>query len=97
MNVPFLALFLQFLIHFDGARLCRPAHAELHNHDRQAQNHQAEKIEQNEAAATVLAAHPGKFPDISAANGAPGGQQDEAQAGPQLFAFLDSSPFCINI
>ncbi len=92
MDVPFLTLFLQLLIHVDGAGLGRPAHAELHGHDRQPQHHQAQHIQQHKAAPAVLAAHPREFPHIAAADGAPGGQQDEPQPGPQLLAFHIVSP-----
>ena len=50
----------------------------------------AEDVEQHKAAAAVLAAHPWEFPDIAAADGAPGGQHDKAKAAAKAFAFLHS-------
>ena len=69
------------------------AHGKLHDHNGQAQHQKAEDVEQHKAAAAVLAAHPWEFPDIAAADGAPGGQHDKAKAAAKAFAFFHSVVF----
>ena len=87
VDVPFLSLALELLIHVDGAGLCRAADGKLHRHDRQAQNQQADDIKQDESAAAILAAHPRELPHVSAADRAAGRQQDKSQPGTQSFSF----------
>ena len=92
-----LSWLFQLTVHEKGTCLSRSSDGKFQHKSRDSQDDQTQKIDQHKAATAILPAHPREFPHISAANGAPGGQQDEAQAGPQLFAFHDSSPFCINI
>ena len=87
---PPLARLFKALVHIDGAGLRCAAHGKLHDHDGQAQHQKTEDVEQHKAAAAVLAAHPWEFPDIAAADGAPGGQHDKAKAAAKAFAFLHS-------
>ena len=86
--VPFGAGLFQLLVHFYGAGLGGAAQGKLHDHDGQTQQQQAQDINQHEAAAAVLAGHPGKLPDVAAADGAAGAQQDESQTGGQSFSFV---------
>ena len=87
---PPLARLFKALVHIDGAGLRCAAHGKLHDHDGQTQHQKTEDVEQHKAAAAVLAAHPREFPDIAAADGAPGGQHDKAKAAAKAFAFLHS-------
>ena len=90
---PLVAGLFQALVHGNGAGLGGAAHGKLHDHDGQAQHQQAEDVEQHKAAAAILAAHPGEFPDVAAADGAPRRQHDKAQAAAQAFAFVHKSVF----
>ena len=87
-HAPFVAGLFQTLVHINGACLRRAAHGQFHDHGGQAQHQKAEDVQQHKAAAAVLAAHPGEFPYIAAADGAPGGQHDKAQAAAQALAFV---------
>ena len=76
-NAPFLAGLLQRLIHLDRTLLGGAAHGELHGHDRQAQNQQAEDVHEHKSAAAVLAGHPREFPHVAAPDGAARREHDK--------------------
>ena len=88
VDMPFLAGLLQLLIHPHGAGLGGAAHGKFHHHGRKAQQDQTENVDQDESAPAELPGHPGEFPDVAAADGAAGAQQDEAQAAAQSFALV---------
>jgi len=50
---------------------CTP-NGKFHRHGGQTQHDQTNNVQQHKTAAAVLAAHPGEFPHIAAANGAAG-------------------------
>ena len=86
--MPFGALGLQHVIHADRAFLAGAAEREFNRHHGQPQKQQAYQIDQNERAAAILAAHPGKLPNVAAADRASRRKQDEAEAGTQFFSLL---------
>jgi len=88
VDVPFLTGLLQLLVHFNGTCLRSAAQGKLHSHDGQTQQHQAQHVDQNKAAAAVLTGHPGELPYIAAANGAAGAQKNESQTGSQTFSII---------
>ena len=93
MDMPLLAGLLQLLIHLNGRCLRSTAQGELHGHNRQTQQNQAQHINQHKAAAAILTGHPGEFPHIAAADGAACTEQDESQAGSQTFAIFHNFIF----
>ena len=88
VDMPFLSGLLKLLIHTDGTCLGSTAQGELHHHDRESQQKQADDINQDKPAAAVLAGHPRKFPDIAAADGAARTQEDKSQPGGQTLAMI---------
>ena len=86
VDVPFLALLLQLLIHADGAGLRGATQCELHDHNRKTQYDQAEDVDQDKSAAAVLTGHPGEFPDVAAANGAACAEQNKTEAAAKAFS-----------
>ena len=89
-KAPPLAGLFKALVHIDGAGLRCAATANSMTITGRPSTKKAEDVEQHKAAAAVLAAHPWEFPDIAAADGAPGGQHDKAKAAAKAFAFLHS-------
>ena len=90
-EAPVLALLLKLLEHLHGARLRAAADGKLHRHDGEAEQDQAQDVDEQEAAAAVLAAHPREFPDVAAADGAACRQHDEAESAAETFSFLHVS------
>ena len=88
VDMPLLTGFFQFVIHAHRARLGRSAHGELHGHRRQAEQQQAQHIDQHETAAAILTGHPRELPDVSAADRTAGAEQQEAETAAELFSFL---------
>ena len=93
VDMPFLAGLFQLLIHFDGACLGGAAHSELHDHGGQTQQHQAQDVNQHEAAAAELSGHPGELPDVAAADGTAGAEHDEAETASQSFSTVIHNDF----
>ena len=63
-----------------GGLLAGTTHRELHHHDRQAQNHKEQQVEQDERRTAVLAGDVGEAPDVAQADGATCRNENEAQA-----------------
>ena len=87
MDMPLMTGLLQLLVHTDGAGLCGTADGKLHGHNGQTQEKQTNDIQQHKSTAAVLAGHPGKFPDIAAADCTSCAQQDESQTGGETITF----------
>ena len=88
---PFLSWLFQLTVHEKGTCLSRSSDGKFQHKSRDSQDDQTQKIDQHKAAAAILAAHPGEFPDVAAADGAPRRQHDKAQAAAQAFAFVHKS------
>ena len=71
-NAPLAAGLFQLLVHADRAGLRCTPNGKFHRHGGQTQHDQTNNVQQHKTAAAVLAAHPGEFPHIAAANGAAG-------------------------
>ena len=93
VNMPLCALGLKLTVKKHGALLSRAAHGEFHDHNGKTQQQQAQRVDQHEAAATILSSHPGELPHVAAANGAACTQQDESQTGSQTFAIFHNFLF----
>ncbi len=53
---------------------------QFRHHDRQADQGDADQVDQHKSAATVVAGDVGKLPDVAETHGAAGGRQDKAEA-----------------
>ena len=71
---------LQRAEHDRGGPLGSAAHGELHGHDGDTQDDEAGDVDEDEDGTAVLAYHPREFPYVTDADGATGGEEDEAQA-----------------
>ena len=71
-NAPLAAGLFQLLVHADRAGLRCTPNRKFHRHGGQTQHDQTNNVQQHKTAAAVLAAHPGEFPHIPAANRAAG-------------------------
>ena len=88
VNVPFLPGFFQLLVHPDRACLGCSADGKFHCHAGQAEKKQAEHVYKDKASSTVLTCHPGKFPDISAADGTSRAEQDKSEPAAEAFSLV---------
>ena len=86
--VPFGTLGLQPLEGQGDAPLAGPAHGQLHHHNRQAQNHQEQQIQQHKGRPAVLPRDVGKAPHVAQSNGAARRDKHKAQAGGKCLSFL---------
>ena len=72
------------------ALLAGTAHGELHHHDGQAQDDEEYEVHQHERRAAVFARDVGEAPHVAQTDGAPRGNQDEAQTRAEPFALGDA-------
>ena len=77
MQVPLGAFRLQRFVGFYRAVVPGAAHGQLHGHNRDAHDDQADEIKQHKVSAAVLAGDIGEAPDIADADGAAGTDQQE--------------------
>ena len=77
VDVPLLARLFEGLVGLYGAFAAGAAHGQLHGHNRDAHDDQADEVEQDEVPAAVLAGDIGEAPDIADADGAAGTDQQE--------------------
>ena len=77
VDVPLLARLFEGLVGLYGAFAAGAAHGQLHGHNRDAHDDQADEIKQHKVSAAVLAGDIGEAPDIADADGAAGTDQQE--------------------
>ena len=85
--MPLLTGLFQCLIAQDGTAPAGAAHGQLHGQHGDAHDEQADQVEQNKIAAAVLTGNVWEAPDVADPDGAACTDQQEAQAGAEVFSF----------
>ena len=93
MQVPLGAGFFQHVEGADRVLAAGPPDGELHGERRDAQDEQKEQVEQDKQAAAVLPGDEREPPDVSDPDGAPGTDEEEAEARPEVFPRSGSGGF----
>ena len=94
-DMPFRAFWLQGPVGRKNTFSRGSPHGVLHGHDRYAQNHQKQQINQHKQAASALSHHIRKAPHIADADGAARRKQNKAQTAPQFLSLTHNSPVSI--